>query len=194
MNTNDNKDMNMNNSEEGWVDVKNKMMVSKFHPCQYCGKSCAGLQCKECHLKMVNERNADCVDCGINFYAVKKDGTKRKRCFDCQEKFNGKHYKNCPDCKNSFRFTLDNGKVFDKCGDCYKSQKKNEEEEKKRKEEEKIMNDCKRCKKEKTLYDLCRNCFREQKEITDQYMLSRCVGCGQRYKGTFKYCGGCKRK
>lgn len=186
--------MNMNmieNPEEGWVAVSNKVRVSKYHPCQHCGKSCAGLQCKECHLKMISERNADCVDCGKSFYAMRKDGTKRKRCVDCQAKFNDKYYKNCPDCKISFRFTLDNGKVFDKCGSCHMKDKIKEEETR-RKEEEKKMNDCKSCKKEKTFYDLCRKCFREQKETTDQYMLSKCFNCGQRYKGSFKYCRDCK--
>ena len=153
-------DMNMNmiNSNEGWIDVKNKVRLSNFHPCQHCGKSCAGLQCKVCHFKMVEERNADCVDCGKSFYAIKKDGTKRKRCFDCQTNFNDKFYKNCPGCSKSFRFTLDNGKVFDKCGECNFSDKKKEDNK---------MNACKSCKKENTYYDLCRNCFREQKEVTD---------------------------
>ena len=189
----ENKDMNMNNSDNTWIEVKNNVRVSKYHPCQYCGKSCLGLQCKECHLKMVSERNSDCIDCGNSFYALRKDGTKRKRCVECQGKFNDKYYKNCPDCKKSFRFLLDNGKEFSKCGECHMNDRI-KREDKKRKEEEKEMNDCRKCKKEKTNYSLCRKCFREEKEMTDVYMLSKCVSCGHRYKGSFKYCIGCKRK
>ena len=179
---------NYNNMNKECAKVEHN---SKFHPCQYCEKSCIGMQCKDCHLKMVKDRNDDCIDCGTSFYAIKKDGTKRKRCFDCQNKFNNKYYKNCQDCSKSFRFVLDNGKVFDKCGSCYILDKK-KGEDKKRNEDDREMNDCRKCKKEKTYYDLCRNCFRENKEITNIYMISKCIDCGQRGKGLFKYCCDCK--
>jgi len=181
-----NKDMNMNDSEN-WVEVSNNVRVSKFHPCQYCGKRCIGSQCKECHLKMVSERNSDCIECGKSFYALRKDGTKRQRCFECQKLFNEIFYKNCPGCSKTFRFLLDNGKEFSKCGECYTSDRI-KREEKNRKEEEKNMYDCKKCKNEKTNYSLCGKCFREEKEMTDVYMLSKCFTCGQRFKGSFKFC------
>ena len=188
MNMIKNNNANMN-TESAWTETKNKS-DKKPHPCQYCGKNCFGLQCKECHLKMIAERNSECLDCDLSFLSLRKDGSRRKRCGDCQVTYTVRYYKNCPDCSKSFRFTLDNGKTFAKCGDCYKTYSKKREEA--RQEETKDMNDCKKCEI-KTYYDLCRNCFYEEKNVTDTYMLSKCFGCGNRYKGNFKYCGDCKK-
>ena len=50
--------------------IKERNMES--HPCQYCETPCFGLQCKNCHLKMVAEREGDCVDCKNNSFIQSK--------------------------------------------------------------------------------------------------------------------------
>ena len=180
------ENMNMNNE---WTEVRNKKTY-KHHPCQYCGNKCYGIQCKDCHLKMVAEQNSECIDCKVTFKAIRKDGSKRKRCLDCQKNYSDKYFKNCPDCSKSFRCLLDNGKVFDKCSDCHKNEIKAQE---KQKIKDTLIYECKVCK-QKTNHELCGKCFREKKSVEDTYMLSKCFSCGQRFKGNFKYCSKeCKK-
>ena len=52
----------------------------ELHPCQYCGNTCKGKQCRECHLKMVEKKQGTCINCKNTFYALRIDGTKRQRC------------------------------------------------------------------------------------------------------------------
>jgi hypothetical protein len=171
------------------TDIKNEKKVA--HPCQYCSKPCFGLQCKDCHLKMLDERNANCIDCETSFYALRKDGSKRKRCFDCQKIYAETYYKNCSGCNESFRFMLDNGKVFEKCSRCYASRKEEREE---KEQNTKDLQNCatKRCPN-KTSHTFCSHCFKNQKSLEDQYMISTCVVCRYRSPGNFKYCSSnCK--
>ena len=60
------------------------------HPCIHCQNPCYGSQCKDCHLKMMSERQSNCIDCNTTFNALKKDGSKKKRCFECQKTYNKK--------------------------------------------------------------------------------------------------------
>ena len=161
-------------------------------PCQYCGKNCFGLQCKDCHLKMVAANNAECLDCKVSFKALKKDGTKRKRCFDCQKIYNDTYYKNCSKCNDNFRCMLDDGRVFDKCFKCYneirEENKKNYENRRKASEEENTKPCTTKGCVNKTKFSFCSTCFRNKKNTEDSYMISRCIVCNYRIKGNYKYC------
>lgn len=199
MDVNNNIEKNMNMSEKEWTEVTNKKVVKpQPHPCQYCGKSCFGLQCKECHLKMIAANNADCLDCKTSFKAIRPDGTKKKRCFDCQKSYTETYYKNCPKCNDVFRCMLDDGRVFDKCFKCYSEVKeeRNKKFESRRKAEEENTNPCNtRGCLNKTKFSFCSSCFKNKKTTEDSYMVSRCVVCDYRIKGNYRYCSDeCKNK
>jgi hypothetical protein len=197
MNNNIEKNMNMNMSEKEWTEVKNKnknIVKPQPHPCQYCSKSCFGLQCKECHLKMIAVNNADCLDCKTSFKALRPDGTKKKRCFDCQKSYSETYYKNCPKCNDVFRCMLDDGRAFDKCFKCYsevkeENKKKYESRRKAELEEEENTKPCNTtgCFN-KTKFSFCSPCFRTKKNTEDSYMISRCIVCNYRIKGNYRYC------
>lgn len=125
-----------------------------LHPCQYCGKICKGKQCKECHLKMIKNRQGNCVDCNNVFLAVRLDGTKKKRCMECQKDYNNKYISKCYLCGNDYHAFLEDGRIFDKCYDCYKSS----------------ILECIICK-EKTInnYTYCKSCYTENK---NKFLLS----------------------
>jgi hypothetical protein len=127
---------------------QNQILEKELHPCQYCGKTCKGKQCKECHLKMIKNRQGNCMDCNNLFLAVRLDGTKKKRCLECQKEYNNKYISNCYLCGNDYHAFLEDGRVFDKCYDCYK----------------KTILECVICK-EKTInnYNYCRSCYNENK-------------------------------
>ena len=57
---------------------------SEFHPCQYCQTLCKGLQCRKCHFETWEKKKGVCIECSEEFYALKPDGTKKQRCYDCQ--------------------------------------------------------------------------------------------------------------
>lgn len=120
------------------------------HPCQYCGKQCFGLQCKDCHLKMMSEREGKCTDCGNIFMAIRKDGTMRVRCLPCQEVYNKTYIAKCTDCGDDYNTKSKDGRFFDKCYSCYK----------------KKFTKCKSCD-ESTLveYPLCKTCYVSNKKI-----------------------------
>jgi hypothetical protein len=93
----------------------------QLHPCQYCETLCFGSQCKNCHLKMIAEKQSVCVDCNNYFNAKRKNGTYRKRCFGCQEQYNMKYISKCISCNSDFHAYLDDGRIFNKCLPCYKN-------------------------------------------------------------------------
>lgn len=192
-----NTEKNMNISEKEFTDVKNKkkFVKSEAHPCQYCGKTCYGMQCKECHLKMSQINNADCVDCKVSFKALKKDGTKRKRCFECQKIYSQTYYGQCVDCNGTFRCVLDDGRSFDKCFKCYNEVR---DERKKKYENSKDEGNTKICNSKdcenSTKFAFCSSCFKNKKRVDDTYMVSKCIVCNYRISGNYKFCSDdCKQ-
>jgi hypothetical protein len=118
------------------------------HPCQYCGKQCFGLQCKDCHLKMVSAREGKCNDCGNNFPAMRKNGTMRVRCLPCQEVYNKTYIAVCGDCGDTYNTQSKDGRHFDKCYSCYK----------------KKFTKCQNCEGSTLIeYPLCKTCFSSKK-------------------------------
>lgn len=176
-----------------------------LHPCQYCEKQCYGSQCKECHLKMIAEREGECIDCSSVFYALRKDGSKRLRCQACQQTYNDKYIAKCPECNLEFHSKSKDGRCFETCFSCYK----------------KKFIACRTCEKDTlpdffplckdchfadresrmkncaninctrtTLYRLCKQCNDANRTLSDRYVLSRCQerGCGVRIRGDHKFC------
>ncbi len=114
-----------------------------LHPCKYCGNSCIGKQCKDCHLRMVTLRNGKCADCGTEFLSVRRDGSVRKRCGECQYAYNQEYISVCPGCGDTFPSKLKDGRSFTKCYKCYRS----------------TVNKCTRCDNNAyNGYALCREC------------------------------------
>lgn len=132
------------------------------HPCQYCGTSCFGKQCKQCHLKMIEIRSGICQDCDKSFLAQRKDGSKRKRCFECQAVYNQKYISTCPFCKSDYHAYLDDGRVFDRCFPCYQS----------------TFHKCERCdNKTKGEFNLCKSCYeqdRQNRYFSDNTTMLKC--------------------
>jgi hypothetical protein len=123
----------------------NKVSTTKVaHPCQYCGQQCFGSQCKNCHLKMMSEREGNCNDCSKTFPAMRKDGTMRIRCAPCQEVYNSTYIANCSGCGDDYNTKSKDGRFFDKCYSCYK----------------KKFTKCKNCDGSTLVeYPLCKSCF-----------------------------------
>lgn len=190
----------------------NKIMRERnmeSHPCQYCETPCFGLQCKNCHLKMVAEREGDCVDCKNKFAnALRRDGTKKQRCKPCQEEFERINILPCPDCNTMF-----DARIFERCLDCYKKSfhkcekcdktirgeytmcsdcfKKQREEKRLSRDTLYPSNDCrtKGCTNQ-TTYTFCKQCNDANRSISSLSIINRCqeLGCSINYKGNYKYC------
>jgi hypothetical protein len=128
----------------------------QLHPCQYCKTMCYGFQCKNCHLKMIAEKQSNCIDCIKPFNAKRKNGTFKKRCFGCQDNYNKKYISKCITCNNDFHAYLDDGRVFDRCLLCYKNSFKK-------------CNNCDNNTREE--YSLCKSCYRND-EMTVPMVLS----------------------
>ena len=127
------------------MDIESTPLPQQPHPCQYCSQPCFGKQCKDCHLKMFEERKGECLDCKKFFSALRKDGTKKRRCFECQREYNSKYISICPDCNLSYHAYMDDGRVFEKCFSCYKQS----------------LRKCSRCDNlTKNNFALCRTCYR----------------------------------
>ena len=94
--------------------------IRTLHPCQYCRRSCYGLQCRKCHIDMIASRSGECRDCKQMFIAIRKDGSKRVRCQSCQELYFNKYIRNCEDCNANFHSVMKDGRVFKKCLTCFK--------------------------------------------------------------------------
>ncbi len=144
--------------------MNNVSLIRKreLHPCQHCGNQCYGMQCKSCYEKMIESRAGICCDCNTKFLAQRKDGTKRKRCPDCQIVYNQKYIATCPFCKNDYHAYLDDGRVFDRCFQCYMS----------------TFHKCERCEnKTKGEFNLCKSCYesdRQSRVINDNTPLMKC--------------------
>jgi len=135
------------------------------HQCPYCPNTCLGKQCKECHKKMVETRNATfdetknsyCCDCNKPFMSLRKDGSKRVRCFFCQKIYKETYIINCPDCNIEFHSrNKKDGRIFDKCFSCYK----------------KRFTKCRNCEKNTLIeYPLCKECYFHEKQayIKEKY-------------------------
>lgn len=189
--------------------LNNNENINSSHPCQYCSKSCFGLQCRECHMKMVEAKQGQCTDCLETFYAQRKDGSKRKRCKDCQEKYNDKYMSTCK-CGVIFRSLFDDGREYLQCFKCY-NDKREERQNKKCKVCEKEMkfgkqdtcSECFQATLEKegkkcmnktcsqlTLFSYCKKCNSERREINESYMISSCrhPECSYKGRGLFDFC------
>jgi hypothetical protein len=120
----------------------------ELHPCQYCDALCYGKQCKDCHFKMLETQKGICLDCHKTFHAIRKNGSKRRRCLECQEAYNKKYIAECPECLNTYHAFMEDGRVFEKCFNCYK----------------KTLHKCSNCDNfTKFEYALCRNCYQTRK-------------------------------
>ena len=120
----------------------------ELHKCPYCDNTCFGIQCKQCHLKMLESQQGTCTDCSKEFHALRKDGSKRRRCITCQGVYNDKYISKCPICSCSYHASLDDGRIFDKCFSCYK----------------KSFHQCSNCDRTtKIEYDLCKICYQDEK-------------------------------
>jgi len=152
--------------------------IQQPHPCQYCQKLCYGKQCKDCHFKMIANRNGICYDCKKVFYALRKDGTKRKRCFDCQDIYNKNHIAICPDCNIEYHAYLEDGRMFEKCFTCYK----------------KSFHKCQNCDNMiKDKFIICGECFKKEKELNQQnsFPLKECKNTNCDNQTTYLYCKPC---
>jgi hypothetical protein len=128
---------------------KTNNIENDLHPCQYCTNICRGLQCRNCHLKMISEKQGECIDCKNQFYALRSDGTKRKRCLDCQNNYNIKYIAKCPMCREDYHAFLEDGRVFDKCFKCYQNS----------------FGTCEMCsEKSSNGQPYCKKCYMKQKE------------------------------
>lgn len=161
---------------------KNMKIMKEAHGCQYCSKPCFGLQCKDCHMKMVAERTGSCADCSKSFPAKRPDGSMRKRCFECQQKFATENLANCADCTNSFFAKRSDGSMRKRCFDC---QQKFATEN---------VGSCADCSKtfpakrpdgslKKRCYD-CQNTF-----LKDNF--KKCSSCDNSIRKEYTYCKGC---
>jgi hypothetical protein len=122
----------------------------ELHKCPYCDNTCFGIQCKQCHLKMLEAQQGTCTDCNELFHAVRKDGSKRRRCISCQTVYNEKYISKCPICSSSYHACLDDGRFFDKCFSCYK----------------KSFHQCSNCDRSTKIdYDLCKVCYQAEKKM-----------------------------
>ena len=143
-------------------DDDNKNLNGVAHPCPYCPNSCLGKQCKECHKKMVELRNTTfdetknsyCCDCSKPFMSVRKDGSKRIRCFFCQQTYKETYIIDCPDCGVEFHTrNKKDGRIFDKCFSCYK----------------KKFTKCRNCERNTLIeYHLCKECYFQEKSYKEK--------------------------
>jgi hypothetical protein len=185
-----------------------------LHDCPYCQNKCYGKQCRDCHLAMQSEREADCRDCLKPFPAKRPDGSFRQRCRDCQSIFNLNMHK-CSTCEKSFYALPKEGVVYENCFDCHKAKnfKKcdNESCEKQtrvshpfcqecysnERSKPRVLtkveeNDCASCGA-KTSRRFCFDCsksYRDHKDLEDAYVISTCqhAECNYRGRGSFKFC------
>lgn len=171
--------------------MENKPNI-ELHPCQYCSKICRGKQCKECHLKMVESKQGECLDCKKSFCALRTDGTKRRRCIDCQNNYNTKYISQCPICYNDYHAFLEDGRVFDKCYKCYRN----------------TFTICEKCKENTHgCHRLCNNCYLEEKSkfsllsynsnsssISDIRILKECLNDECSNQTIYSYCKSCYTK
>lgn len=122
--------------------------TKELHPCQYCDAMCFGKQCKDCHFKMLETQKGVCLDCHSTFHAIRKNGSKRRRCMECQDAYNKKYIAECPECQMTYHAFMEDGRVFEKCFTCYK----------------KTLHKCSNCDSfTKFEYALCRNCYQTRK-------------------------------
>lgn len=219
-----------NNNNKDMKNIKGGSNNSSSHPCTYCAKPCFGLQCKECHLKMIENLSGECSDCKQSFRKKREDGTNRKRCLPCHKNYMGAYIGMCG-CGQTFKKLLEDGRKFDKCFTCYQSSKNKCRKcdsyafkdnnlcyecyhspkkctncDKTTVRNNELCSDC--YKKDKSSEDIfncrktnctrntsrengyCRECFRDNRDVSMQYMISRCEhpSCSARYKGSFKFC------
>ena len=146
-----------------------------IHPCRYCNNPCKGRQCRNCHIKMINNKQGECIDCSKIFNALRINGTKKQRCFDCQSIYTKHHISVCNICGNNYHAILKDGRKFAKCYNCY-----NEE-----------FTNCKNCNKRcLKKYDICKDCLEVDKHnIT--LIESKCRNNNCENKTFYCFCKEC---
>ena len=141
---------------------------NEIHPCKYCGASCKGKQCKQCHLKMISKKQ-ECIDCKKNFISL--------RCFSCQSDFN-ERMSECPDCGKLYYGVSIDGRIFKKCFDCYQND----------------FSNCKKCgKKCFKKYSFCKDCNIEENinNIDDGTNINICKSKDCNNKTKLIFCKEC---
>lgn len=131
--------------------------TSNFHKCESCNNLCIKKKCQECFVKSIKDKQGECYDCKKLFFAVRIDGTKRKRCLECQSIYNEKHIAKCPICNNDYHAFLHDGRFFDKCYTCYQY----------------TLRKCDNCDKKTSINQpLCKDCYNLEKINSKSYLLS----------------------
>jgi hypothetical protein len=168
--------MSLLNEEEIKDNIKKEFRMC---PNEGCENSCFGKQCSGCHIKMINERSnnfKECCDCNKKFYAIRRDGSFRMRCRECQEEYNNNHISVCVGCEKSYHSRLSNGKVYDKCYECY----------------QKTMNTkCESCNNKSFGRRLCKPCY----EFSRKSMVYEKKKCDNEWCDnitTYPVCSTCK--
>lgn len=180
-------------------DASNKSVT---HPCKYCAKPCFGLQCKECHLKMVENLMGDCSDCGEKFRKILKDGTVIKKCFPCHETYMKTYIGTCK-CGETYKKLLEDGRKFDKCFSCYQaSRKKCEKCDSFTFKDNSLCSECyhssRKCATEKCdnmifkSNKLCSDCYKKERSSEDVFNCRK-KSCTRKTSRENGYCRECFR-
>ena len=155
---------------------------SRFHVCSNCSVNmCANMICRDCHMKMCQKREGKCVDCEKTFMALRHDGTKKQRCFSCQEAYNLKYINVCPKCGSNYHSTSKDGRSFGMCFKCYQQS----------------FVICARCNRKSTLkHPLCKKCYEETKEdLEDKTKVQKdCKTKECDEKTYYTYCNKCHKE
>lgn len=166
--------------------------IMELHPCPKCQFPCFGKQCKDCHFRMVFEKNQYrncCVDCR-NY--IDSDYQHLRRCRNCYYSYMLKNKVKCNFflCKNVFDGrTAGDGKKKSYCNDCFSYLKS---------KNECFCEDC-----SSVLYfnfekdkNKCKTCIRKKKinmktKSLDKkkFNSSKCMGCNK--NGHVLYCKDC---
>ena len=158
------------------------ILKRELHPCpnEGCENSCFGKQCSQCHVKMINDKLNNfkkCCDCEKQFYAIRKEGTFRLRCRDCQEEYNTKYISTCSGCGNTYHSKLTNGKVYDKCYECYQVS---------------INTCCETCGAKSFGQKFCKPCYEKTRQNFYTYENKKCNNSWCENITTYPLCSACK--
>ena len=155
----------------------------------------------------------NCLDCKKSFDGLRKNGTAKKRCGDCQSTYTEKYIKKCGDCDKDYHAVQPNGRTYDKCFECYqKGFNKCTTCDKRTFKDFTLCSDCynqekiekmkkasepKPCKNNYcsniTKFTYCASC-KSQKDLENKYVISTCKECGYRSSGDFTICTDCKKE
>ena len=164
----------------------------ELHPCPKCHFPCFGKQCKDCHFRMVFEKNQYrncCVDCRNH---IDSDYQHLKRCRNCHYSYMLLQNRvKCKFifCKNIIKARSESCKKNSYCDHCFSHLKKNNEcfcedcSSVLYFNYEKDKNKCRTCMKNKKIN------MRTKSLDKNKFNNSRCVGCNK--NGHVLYCRDC---